>query len=240
MKIKHASKTLLAGLALLGSLSLTACNGDDGTDTTGSGSDSVPSASAGQEGGSGTGGSGGSSDKGTGGEGGGSSDKGSGGGSGDGTAAGTGSNENGKVGICRSDELEVSAVDNTTDKEEGVVTVVFKNGGGRDCTVSGFAGVDLKTAAGDSLSAERNEDKPPTDVIKDGESAAFNILFPVNNSGGSGVRVSKILVTPPNETKTVTVAWPAGSLPAENPDSQALTGPIRISPVGKVSDSPRG
>ncbi|ATL28852.1 DUF4232 domain-containing protein [Streptomyces formicae] len=244
MKIAHASKTLLAGLALLGSLSLTACNGDDGTDAAGSG-DSVPSASAGQDagkgtggsetGGNGTGGSGGSSDgKGTG-----SGGTGGSGGSDTGTAAGTGSNENGKVGICRSDELEVSAVDNTIGKE-GTVTVAFKNGGGRDCTINGFAGVDLKTAAGDTIAGERNDEKPRTDVLKDGETAAFNIGFPVNDSGGSGVRVSKILVTPPNETKTVTVDWPAGSLPAENPDSQALTGPIMLSPVGKVSDSPAG
>ncbi|MEU7584504.1 DUF4232 domain-containing protein [Streptomyces sp. NPDC041068] len=235
MKLKHASKTLLAGLALLGTLSLTACNGDDG---------STDAAPAGSSSGSQTGGSGGS--------GGGSSDSGSssgsgsgtsksgGGNSGEGTLAGTGSNENGKVDICRSDELEVSSTDNTTDKEEGVVTVVFKNGGGRDCTIGGFAGVDLQTAAGDSLSAERTEDKPVTGVIKDGESAAFNILFPLNNSGGSGVRVTKILVTPPNETKTVTIDWPAGSLPPENPDSQALTGPVRISPVAPVSDSPAG
>ncbi|WP_405687034.1 hypothetical protein [Streptomyces sp. NBC_00057] len=45
---------------------------------------------------------------------------------------------------------------------------------------------------------------------------------------------------PPNETKTVTIAWPAGSLPAENPDSQSTNRPIRISPLGKVSDSPAG
>lgn len=244
MKIAHASKTLLAGLALLGSLSLTACNGDEGTDAAGS-NDSAPSASAGQDAGNGTGsdtggaetgGSGGSSDKGTGGSGG---SGGSGSGSDKGTVAGTGSNENGKVGICRSDELEVSAVDNTIGKE-GTVTVAFKNGGGRDCTINGFAGVDLKTAAGDTIAGKRNDDKPRSEVLKDGETAAFNIGFPVNDSGGSGVRVSKILVTPPNETKTVTVDWPAGSLPAENPDSQALTGPIMLSPVGKVSDSPAG
>nr|WTB32144.1 DUF4232 domain-containing protein [Streptomyces sp. NBC_00830] len=133
-----------------------------------------------------------------------------------------------------------AATGNTTGKEEGIVTVQFKNGGGRECTISGFAGVDLKTASGDTMSVERNGDKPVPDVLKDGESAAFNITFPVNNTGGSGVRVSQILVTPPNETKTVTIAWPAGSLPSENPDSQSLNQPIQIGPVGKVSDSPAG
>ncbi|MGW3736811.1 hypothetical protein [Streptomyces sp. NPDC005148] len=77
-------------------------------------------------------------------------------------------------------------------------------------------------------------------MLKDCESAVFNTTFPVNDSGGSGVRVSQILVTPPNETKTVTIAWPAGSLPSENPDSQSLNQPIQIGPIGKVSDSPAG
>ncbi|MFF3129967.1 DUF4232 domain-containing protein [Streptomyces sp. NPDC057908] len=238
MKLSHTSATFLAGLTLVSALALTACNGNDGsTDAVPAGSSS--SASTGGNGGSGSGesdqgSSGSSKGSGTGNSSSGGNSKESGNG---GTAAGTGSNKQ-SVGICRSDELEISAADNTTDKEEGVVTVQFKNGGGRDCTISGFAGVDLKTASGDTMSAERNDDKPRPDVLKDGESAAFNITFPVNNTGGSGVRVSKILVTPPNETKTVTIAWPAGSLPADNPDSQSR--PIRISPLGKVSDSPAG
>ncbi|MFD9600973.1 DUF4232 domain-containing protein [Streptomyces sp. NPDC059970] len=238
MKLSHTSATFLAGLTLVSALALTACNGNDGsTDAVPAGSSS--SASTGGNGGSGSGesdqgSSGSSKGSGTGNSSSGGNSKESGNG---GTAAGTGSNKQ-SVGICRSDELEISAADNTTDKEEGVVTVQFKNGGGRDCTISGFAGVDLKTASGDTMSAERNGDKPRPDVLKDGESAAFNITFPVNNTGGSGVRVSKILVTPPNETKTVTIAWPAGSLPADNPDSQSR--PIRISPLGKASDSPAG
>ncbi|MFH8609039.1 DUF4232 domain-containing protein [Streptomyces sp. NPDC018029] len=229
MKHKHATKTLLAGLALISTLGLSACNGDD---TAGSGTGPADSASSAP--------SGGGSDQGTGGgSSGGNGSGGNGGGEGEGTAAGTGSGANGKAGICRSDELEVSAVDNSTDKTEGVVTVVFKNGGGRDCTINGYAGVDLKTASGDTLSVSRNGEKANPSVIKDGESAAFNITFPANNSGGSGVRIAKILVTPPNETKTVTISWPAGSLPVDNPDAPSGA-KLSISPVGKVSDSPAG
>ncbi|MFI7321527.1 DUF4232 domain-containing protein [Streptomyces venezuelae] len=247
MKHTHATKTLLAGLALISTLGLTACNGDD-TGNTGAGSpDSASSATTGGSGGSGGGsdqGSGGGTSGNTGGKesGGGSQGKSGGNDSGQGTGAGSGSGSDtdGKAGICRSDELEVSAVDNSTDKTEGVVTVQFKNGGGRDCTISGYAGVDLKTATGDTLSVERNGEKPSAGVLKDGESAAFNITFPVNNSGGSGVRVSKILVTPPNETKTVTIAWPAGSLPVDNPDAPSGGPKLSISPVGTVSDSPAG
>lgn len=239
MKLTHASKTasktLLAGLALLGTLALTACNnGDDGSDTAGPRPEPAASASAdsGQDGGSGSG----SSGKGSGSAGSGSGSSGNGS---EGTAAGTGSNENGEVGICRSDELEVTAADNTTDKEEGIVTVAFKNGGGRDCAINGYAGVDLRTADGDTMSVDRNGEQARREILKDGETAAFHITFPVNNSGGSGVRIAKLLVTPPNETKTVTVAWPAGSLPVGGEDASA--GPkLSVGPVGKVSDSPAG
>ncbi|MFH8289452.1 DUF4232 domain-containing protein [Streptomyces sp. NPDC018059] len=245
MKLRHASKTLLAGLTLLGALSLTACNGDDGSGTSSSAGTKPSAASDGA--GTGSGGSGssgsdssGSDSSGSGSSGSGSSDGGSGNGGGEGTAgSGSGSGQDGKTGSCRSDELEVTAHDNSTDKTEGVVTVVFKNGGGRDCTINGYAGVDLKSAMGDTLSVERNGEQPHSAVLKDGESAAFNITFPVNNSGGSGVRIAKILVTPPGETKTVTIAWPAGSLPVSGEGSSS--GPkLAVGPVGKVSDSPAG
>ncbi|MER6994335.1 DUF4232 domain-containing protein [Streptomyces sp. NPDC000410] len=244
MQLQHTRTTILAGLTLVSALTLTACNGDVIKGAAPAGSSSSASTGASSSPGSG-GADQGSTDSSNGsGNGNGKSNSGGNGG-GEGTAAGTGSGSGSgsgsgeqSVGICRGDELEVTAVDNTTDKEVGVVTVQLKNGGGRDCTISGFAGVDLKTAAGDTLSVERDGDGTRSDVLKDGESAAFNITFAFNNTGGSGVRVSKILVTPPNETKTVTIDWPAGSLPAENPDAQSR--PIQISPVSKVSDSPAG
>ncbi|WP_030784939.1 DUF4232 domain-containing protein [Streptomyces sp. NRRL S-920] len=217
MKLTHASKTLLAGLTLLGALSLTACNNDDGGVKAGdTPSGAKPTVSTGADSSGGTGDSGSSSGSGSSGEG----------------------NTDSEVGNCRSDELEVTAADNTTDKTEGVITVQFKNGGGRDCAISGYAGVDLKTATGDTLSVDRDGDQPHPDVLKDGESAAFNITFPVNTTGGSGVRITNILVTPPNETKTVTIAWPAGSLPVSGEDSSDSGPKLSIGPVGKVSDSP--
>ncbi|MGW2015801.1 DUF4232 domain-containing protein [Streptomyces sp. NPDC001927] len=223
MKLTHTTKTLLAGLTLVSTLSLTACNGDttpskatpatsSSTSTTPTG-DSVKPSPTTTASGSSTGGD-------------------SKGGTTAGNGSTTGSTGN-SAGICRSDELEVTAVDNTIGQdEEGVVTVQFKNGGGRDCTIKGFAGVDLKTAAGDTVSVPRNGDKPRSAVIKNGESAAFNIMFPVNTSGGSGIRVSKLLITPPNETKTITLDWPAGTLPVDNHDAPKHT--LEITPLGKV------
>ncbi|MEV0529833.1 DUF4232 domain-containing protein [Streptomyces sp. NPDC050439] len=232
--MKHTRKAVAAVVGLVAALSLTACNGDDNasadtkpsTSATASDSDS-----AGQDDGTGDGSGGGESS----GDGGGQASGGAGTDDTDDTDD-TGA-DTAKTGICRTDELEVNATDNTTDKTEGVVTVVFKNGGGRDCTIKGYAGVDLTASTGDTLSVSRNGEQPTPGVLKDGESAAFNITFPYNNSGGSGVRITSLVVTPPNETKHVTLDWPAGTLPVSDGESGVK---LEISPVGKVSDSPAG
>ncbi|MGW4195228.1 DUF4232 domain-containing protein [Streptomyces sp. NPDC005004] len=224
----HTRKAVAVAIGFVAALSLTACNGDDNaSDSTQAG----PTASADKAGG--TGGAHQSNGTGTGG-----ADQSSGtGGSDRGADTSTGDNSDGKVGICRTDNLEVAAADNTTDKTEGVVTVSFKNSGGGDCRISGFAGVDLKTSLGDTFSVHRNGEQALPQILKGGETAAFNITFPVNDSGGSGVRLTDIVVTPPNETKHVTLKWPAGTLPVTDGKDG---GKLEISPVGKVSDSPAG
>ncbi|MFD5078860.1 DUF4232 domain-containing protein [Streptomyces sp. NPDC058371] len=237
MRITHTRKILLAALGLAAALSLTAC---DGTGTRDEGAaDSASTAPSGKTAGT-TGGP--TADATAGGNGGSASGTGSSGSSTTGGTAGSGSGSgtSSKASMCRTDELEVYAVDNTTDKKEGVVTVQFKNGGGRACSVNGYAGVDLKTADGSTISVDRNGEKAYPSVLKDGESAAFNITFPVNNTGGSGVRPTKILVTPPNETKYVSVAWPAGSLPASDGSDGSDGVRLAIGPANKVSDSPAG
>lgn len=226
--MKHTRKAVAAVIGLVAALSLTACNGDDNasSETT-----TKPTASADKDGDANAG-----ADTGTGSSTNGASGSGketSGGGD-QGSAAGSGDNGgggDGGVGICRTDELEVSATDNTTDKTEGVVTVVFKNGGGRDCSVKGYAAVDLTASTGDTLSVNRSGEQAVPGVLKDGESAAFNITFPYNNSGGSGVRITSLVVTPPNETKPVTLDWPAGTLPVSDGESAVK---LEINPVGKV------
>ncbi|WP_367043486.1 DUF4232 domain-containing protein [Streptomyces sp. Je 1-332] len=227
--MKHTRKAVAAVVGLVAALSLTACNGDDNasSETT-----TKPSASADKGGDdadtgtdAGTGSTGNSTDGASGGG------KETSGGGDQGSAAGSGDNSDGEAGICRTDELEVNATDNTTDKTEGVVTVVFKNGGGRDCTIKGYAGVDLTASTGDTLSVNRSGEQAVPGVLKDGESAAFNITFPYNNSGGSGVRITSLVVTPPNETKHVTLDWPAGTLPVSDGESAVK---LEINPVGKV------
>ncbi|MGA4981252.1 DUF4232 domain-containing protein [Streptomyces cellulosae] len=200
----RATKLTVAALAVVAGLSLTACQNDDIA------ADPQPAASS--PAGSSTGGS--------------DTDK----GQEEGTAAGTGSNENGKVDDCRTDELEVTAENVTIDGDTvGTVAVTFVNGGGRDCALTGYAGVDLKTDAG-SLSAERTGQEAPSVVLKDGKSVSFAVTYPVNDSGGSGVDVTGLVVTPPNETKSVTLDWPGTSLPVTDGSGT----PVKVGPIGSA------
>ncbi|MEV5336358.1 DUF4232 domain-containing protein [Streptomyces werraensis] len=149
----------------------------------------------------------------------------------EGAAAGTGSDEDGTADACRTDELEVTASDVTIEGDTvGTVAVEFTNGGGRDCTLTGYAGVDLKTNAG-SLSAERTGEEAPSVVLKDGKSVWFAVTYPVNDSGGSGARITGLVVTPPNETKSVTLDWPGtGSLPVTDGSGT----PVKVGPIGSA------
>jgi hypothetical protein len=227
MKTMRVRKLTFAALAVAAGLSLTACNGDDGT-ARGDG----PSASAPSSGSSSASSGGGSGSAGAGQDGGkdsaGNASGGQGGTDGEGSAdtgAGAG------AGKCRTDELDITASDSTIDGDtEGSVAVTFTNGGGRDCALSGYAGVDLKTNAGD-LSAERTGQEAGPMTLKDGKSVSFTVSYPVNDSGGSGVRVTALVVTPPDETKSVTLDWPGA---ATLPVTDGSGSPVRVGPIGSA------
>ncbi|MFJ7967807.1 DUF4232 domain-containing protein [Streptomyces sp. NPDC096324] len=222
-------KLTFAALAVAAGLSLTACqNGDDGT---GKSAPSAGSHESAQGGGSSSSGSdqGSGSDSGSSDQNGGSgTGKGS---TGKGSTAGTGADASGKVERCHTDELEVTAKDDTIDGDpDGNVVVEFKNGGGRDCSISGYAGVDLKTGSG-TVSAKRTGAAPGHSILKNGQSIAFAVTYPLNKSGGSGVRITGLLVTPPNETKTVTLDWPgAATLPVTDGSGD----PVKVGPIGSA------
>jgi hypothetical protein len=227
MKTMRVRKLTFAALAVAAGLSLTACNGDDGT-ARGDG----PSASAPSSGSSSASSGGGSGSAGAGQDGGkdsaGNASGGQGGTDGEGSAdAGAGAG----AGKCRTDELDITASDSTIDGDtEGSVAVTFTNGGGRDCALSGYAGVDLKTNAGD-LSAERIGQEAGPMTLKDGKSVSFTVSYPVNDSGGSGVRVTALVVTPPDETKSVTLDWPGA---ATLPVTDGSGSPVRVGPIGSA------
>ncbi|NEB07330.1 DUF4232 domain-containing protein [Streptomyces coelicoflavus] len=222
-------KLTLAAMALAAGLSLTACQNDEGTDQ----SAAPPTASAPSSADGGSGSAGSDQEGGTGSAG--KTPNGSGGSGGtggsDATGGSGGSGEDGKTAKCRTDELEITAIDATVGGDDrGTVAVDLKNGGGRDCTLDGYAGVDLKTNAG-TLSAERTGEQAPTVVLADGDTVTFGITYPVNDTGGSGVRITGLVVTPPNETKSVTLDWPgAATLPVTDGSGT----PVQVGPMGSA------
>ncbi|MGW3977844.1 DUF4232 domain-containing protein [Streptomyces mirabilis] len=217
-----------AALAVAAGLSLTACQNDNAG--TGQSDPSSPSTVSSSGGGSDSG----SSDQGGAKNSAGTSsatNSGATSSGGTGTAAGTGSNANTKVGKCRTDELEITAKDNTIDGDpDGTVVVTLTNHSGRDCTISGYAGVDLKTNAG-SLSAKRTGQQAGSAILKNGKSTYFPVNYPFNKSGGSGVRITGLVVTPPDETKSVTLNWPGA---ATLPVTDGSGSPVKVGPVGSA------
>ncbi|MGW1993480.1 DUF4232 domain-containing protein [Embleya sp. NPDC001921] len=150
---------------------------------------------------------------------------------GQGTTAGTGTGGNdGSIGKCRTDDLQVSAIDATIGGDtERTVAVTFKNIG-HNCTMSGFAGVDLQSNQG-PLSAQRTGAPADAFTLKSDKSVSFGVTYPSNDSGGSGVRITGLQVTPPGETKTVTVRWPgAASLPV----TDGAGSPVKVGPIGSA------
>ncbi|MBF8175183.1 DUF4232 domain-containing protein [Streptomyces olivaceus] len=227
-------KLTIAALAVAAGLSLTACQGDsDNADgqSTGSSNSSSSSNSGKDSGGKGSGGTdtdGKSADGENTAVSGGGSDGASDGGSGSGKGSGTDS----ETAKCLTDHLEITAADGTVggDQEETVV-VGFKNAGAKDCLLTGYAGVDLKTNYG-RVSAERTGQEADPVVLKSGEDVFFGVTYPKNDSGGSGVRVEGLVVTPPNETKSVTLDWPGkASLPVTEDGSGT---PVRVGPIGSA------
>ncbi|MFD7026903.1 DUF4232 domain-containing protein [Streptomyces sp. NPDC059917] len=212
-------KITFAALAVAAGLSLTACqNGDDAAAGGGPSSASTASPSAPST----TGGADQSAGKGSPAVAGGK-----------GTAAGTGSDKGGASGSakCRTADLEITAIDATIGGDtDGTVAVQFKNRGGRDCTLAEYAGVDLKTSAG-SISAKRTDQHPGPTTLKKGAAVSFGVTYPLNTSGGSGVRITGLVVTPPDETKSVTLAWPgAATLPVTDGSGSS----VKVGPIGSA------
>ncbi|MEU6971948.1 DUF4232 domain-containing protein [Kitasatospora aureofaciens] len=147
------------------------------------------------------------------------------------TAAPAGSGTAAKTAKCRTADLTITAADRTiTGDPDNTVVVELKNHSDKDCTLSGYAGVDLKAPSG-TLSADRTGQPAVTAVVAPGKSSYFGITYPANNTGGTGLRITGLVVTPPDETQPVTLPWPgAGSLPAMDTNGS----PVKIGPMGSA------
>ncbi|WP_393063620.1 DUF4232 domain-containing protein [Streptomyces sp. LN549] len=222
----RAHRITFAALVVAAGLSLTACqNDDDATGASDPSSASSASAASSSGGGSGSGGSEQDSGKDTAGS------------DGKGTAApadsgsSSGSGDSGTAPKCTTDGLKITAQDGFIEGDpDGSVVVGLTNGSGADCVISGFAGVDLKTNAG-TISATRKGEPGDPYILKNGKEVDFYVSYPLNESGGSGVRITGLVVTPPNETKSVTLDWPGNS---SLPVTDGSGSPVLVGPIGSA------
>jgi hypothetical protein len=203
--VKYTRTTALAAIAVAATLSLTACGSDSsGKESSSTGSSSLSSSSSDggskSEGSSGSGGSEASNAK---------------AGSGEDTEAEAAANgatkTGGKVTFCKTEDLAIDARDAAPDKDSGRIDITMINRGSTTCSVTGFAGVDIKDADNTSNPIERGHAQPRITTLKPGDAAVFNLAYDIDNTGESLASPTNILVTPPNETHTVSLQWPAGA-----------------------------
>ncbi|MFE2986002.1 DUF4232 domain-containing protein [Streptomyces sp. NPDC059262] len=204
--MKYTRITALAAIGVAATLSLTACGGaDSGKDSSSKGSSSSSSSSS----------NGGSKSKGGSGSGGGSQASNAKAGSGKDTeaeAAGNGATKTGsKVTFCKTENLAIDATDAAPDEESGRINITMINRGSTTCSATGFAGVDIKDADHTSSPIERGQAQPRVTILKPGDAAVFDLAYDIDNTGNSLATPTDILVTPPNETHTVSLKWPAGA-----------------------------
>nr|WP_269857556.1 DUF4232 domain-containing protein [Streptomyces sp. RPT161] len=188
-------------------MTLTACGPDDSPSASGSSS----SASGASQATAGSG-AGGTATAGT--ASGSQGSAGGGSGAGGGSAAGA---------ACRTANLSFSS---SGGMAEGEVLINLKNVGSRACSLHGFPGVDLKGRDG-TVSAGRSKMAAPTVTLSAGQSTNFTLHYPPNNSGGSGVTFTSVVVTPPNETHSHTMSLGI-NVPADSNSAPTIT----VDPVG--------
>ncbi|MGW6531158.1 DUF4232 domain-containing protein [Streptomyces venezuelae] len=186
--MKKIRLTALAAVTVAAALSLTACGGSDsGSDTSskGSASSSSNSSSASSKNGSGE----------------------------DikAEAAGSASKAGARVTFCKTADLAIDAQDAAPDENTGRIDITMINRGSKTCSATGFPGVDIKDEDGTSSPIERGQAQPRVTTLKPDDAAVFNLAYEIDNSGESLASPTHILVTPPNETHTVTLNWPTGA-----------------------------
>ncbi|GCD94108.1 DUF4232 domain-containing protein [Embleya hyalina] len=147
-----------------------------------------------------------------------------------GNTSGGGNSGSGGPAKCRTDDLSFLADDVTIDGDGNRTVAVTLNNLAGDCSMFGFAGVDLKTTAG-PISAKRTSEPVFPITLKRDTSISFGIHYPSNDSGGSGVRITGLLVTPPGETKAADIPWPGA---ATLPVTDGTGSPVTVGPMGSA------
>ncbi|MFE6402437.1 DUF4232 domain-containing protein [Streptomyces alboflavus] len=107
--------------------------------------------------------------------------------------------------------MAIDAADAAPDDTSGRIDVTMVNRGSTTCSATGFAGVDIKDADNTSNPVERGQAQPRVTTLGPGDAAVFNLAYDIDSTGDSLTSPTDIEVTPPNETHSVTLAWPEGA-----------------------------
>ncbi|GGT19418.1 MULTISPECIES: DUF4232 domain-containing protein [Streptomyces] len=197
----RAKKSTLLAVAFAAGLSLTACQSDDTASTDAGGSAAAPVGDSGTT----------TPDPGT-----------------ETSAPATstspesGANADSGVGTCSADQLALSQ---NHGMGEGDILVHLKNTGDVSCRLKGFPGVDLKGADG-TVSADRSDLAAPLVTVAPGDEARFTLHYTPNLSGGSGVTYTTMVVTPPNETHSLSVPVTVNVAATDSPGATVSVDPV--------------
>ncbi|WP_019549446.1 DUF4232 domain-containing protein [Streptomyces sulphureus] len=194
--MKYTRTTALAAIGVVATLSLTAC-GNDGPEKDSSSKGASSSSASSSDGGSSQ-----------------SSHAKSGSGKGTQTRAGAANGATktgGKVKFCKTEDLAIDARDAAPDAASGRIDITMINRGSTTCSATGFAGVDIKDVDHTSSPIERGRAQPRVTNLKPGDAAVFNLAYAIDKNGDGHTHPTHIQVTPPNETHTVNLKWPAGA-----------------------------
>ncbi|NEB75549.1 DUF4232 domain-containing protein [Streptomyces sp. SID14478] len=207
--MKYTRITALAALGVATTLSLTACGGgdsakDSSSKGSSSSSSSAPASSSSDDGsqsqtGSGSGDSKADNTK---------TDSGTDSGT---DAANGAAGASGKATFCKTEDLAIDAQYAAAGADEGRINITMINRGSTTCSATGFAGVDIKDEDHTSSPIERGPAQPRVTTLKPGDAAVFDLAYPIDHTGKSLASPTDIIVTPPNETHSVTLDWPAGA-----------------------------
>ncbi|MFI9048291.1 DUF4232 domain-containing protein [Streptomyces sp. NPDC053427] len=153
-----------------------------------------------------------------------------------GTQAANGGKAGSGVERCHTSGLKASFAmggDATPDPNAGgstTTSIVLTNKGSRTCKIGGFPGVDLKTENGGGVwSLQRSSAKHGSITLAPGDSTDFTINLALTKEKKGFWQPAFAVVTPPNETTSLTLDWPWGALV----DQRGATHPATfVNPIG--------
>ena len=96
--------------------------------------------------------------------------------------------------------------------------------------MNGFPGVDLHTNYG-VVSVPRTKRTPTPVTLVPGASTLFDIDYMPSDGGGSGIKVSTMVITPPNETHSHSMPWEYQALLVTNGEGSTAAYPS-VGPIG--------